>query len=509
MVFAGIMGVVTTLFAQTPVPARPPAGGAGFAGSMLEGCATDLSVLSPVSGWPVRWGGEWDVVAVGTEAERQAALDRWSAADAVLMAEVEVLREGLAARRGAPAPVVLRVLEQIDGLLDAAEDYGAPFRSPARRAENVGFAHRWEAEVVAPFLKALRRYERFLREDYLPGTRTEPGIGALPKGRECYREAVRRWTTLEVDIDTLAAVGYGELERLRERLVRAADPSWGATAEEILDHLREWEGPHPFAGPADVISRAEAAVARAREAAPRAFATVGNTEVDVIAMPPYMESSFPAGIYRPTGSDGRPAYWVNTSRAVERRLLSEVIAFHETVPGHHLNFSAVQAAGIERGRPFNSGFAEGWALYSEGVADELGLYSTRYDRVGYLAKQFWATSRLVVEPGLHLRGWSRKDAIDFMHENTAMAPAEIEQEVDRYVALPGQSLSYILGAMELRRIRARAEEQLGKDFDLRHFHDMVLLPGIRGLGEVAADVDRWVEGGGGSALDTTGAEEHD
>jgi uncharacterized protein (DUF885 family) len=170
--------------------------------------------------------------------------------------------------------------------------------------------------------------------------------------------------------------------------------------------------------------------------------------------------------------------------------MSEAIAFHEAIPGHHTSF-AVPASVRTVSTGFNSGFAEGWAIYAERLADEMGLYSSVIDRIGLVAKHLWATSRLLVEPGIHIHGWTREQAIDFLLGHTALSRAEIEIEVDRYVALPGQSLAYMLGYLELRRIREQAERRMGTRFDIREFHDIVLRLGVRSLGEVAEDVNRW------------------
>lgn len=162
------------------------------------------------------------------------------------------------------------------------------------------------------------------------------------------------------------------------------------------------------------------------------------------------------------------------------------------IPGHHTSFAVPAAAGSERGT-FNAGFAEGWAVYAETLADEMGLYSSTLDRIGLIAKRLWTTSRLIVEPGIHLHGWSRERAIAFMREHTALPRAEIELEVDRYVALPGQSLAYMLGYLEFRRMRREAQVRMGESFDIRKFHDVVLRPGRRPLPEVSRDVEQWIQ----------------
>ena len=171
--------------------------------------------------------------------------------------------------------------------------------------------------------------------------------------------------------------------------------------------------------------------------------------------------------------------------------MAEVIAFHETLPGHHIR----AALGLPAGR-FNSGYAEGWGIYAEYLADEMGLYASSTDRAGMMTKHLWAASRLVVEPGLHLRGWTRAQAIAFMRSHTALSDAEIAVEVDRYIASPGQSLSYMLGYDRIMSARQYAERVMGPRFDLRHFHQVVLGPGSRPLDEMVADVHRWADATG-------------
>lgn len=207
-------------------------------------------------------------------------------------------------------------------------------------------------------------------------------------------------------------------------------------------------------------------------------------------MPKYLQASAPAGYYVRAQGNTPARYIINSSRPNERRLMAEVIAFHEGVPGHHL-WSTYPRKKASTG--YNSGILEGWALYSEYLADEMELYSSTYDRQGMITKHLWAASRLIVEPGLHLRGWSREDAIRFMMENTVMSRTEVEIEVDRYIAMPGQSLSYILGADLILSERKSARNIMGNLFDISEFHDVILEPGVRSLPQVREDIRAWVQ----------------
>lgn len=277
--------------------------------------------------------------------------------------------------------------------------------------------------------------------------------------------------------------GHRLLAEARADLAKAAGVS-EAGLPALVAELRRGS---PGATRAEVLAVTEAAIARGRAAVPRAFDVDTLLPLVVESFPAEVEQDTVAGIYRQATDSAPAAYVVNLSRPEDRRLMAEVIAFHETFPGHHLAFSAQRSAGA-----FNSGFIEGWAIYAEYLADDLGLYATPRDRLGLHAKHMWAASRLIVEPGLHVRGWTRSQAIDFMRANTLLSDSEIAVEVDRYLALPGQSLSYMLGADRLRKARARAESMLGKAFDIRRFHKVVLDAGPRPLDAVDADVGRWI-----------------
>lgn len=207
-------------------------------------------------------------------------------------------------------------------------------------------------------------------------------------------------------------------------------------------------------------------------------------------MSQHIQESAPAGYYKGAQGSVPAQYIINTSRPGERRLMAEVLAFHEGIPGHYL-WDVYPRKIAETG--YNSGLHEGWAIYAEYLADELHLYSSTFDRQGMMAKHLWAASRLIVEPGLHLNGWSRDAAVKFMLDNTLLSKHEAEIEVDRYIAMPGQSLGYILGADLILSERGRARKILGKDFDLAQFHDVILQKGMRSLPQVRNDIRNWVE----------------
>ncbi len=472
--------------------ATPPQAGAGFGASPIGGCGTDLVLLNQVTGWQTEWPGEWAGIAAapGDAVARKAALTRWRAADAVLDADIRALDAGIARGRTAPTAVAQRVLQQ-------ARDLHAMLvagRGDVFVAGDSEFARQWRVVLVGEIAPAIARYTRFLETRYLPAIHEASALAALDDQGACFREATRWWTTLGLDSDAVEAIGERLLADTRAQLAALTD---GEPLADTLARLRATAATtYADTDDAALIAVSTAALERARTRLPSAFEKT-VAPIVVAPMQAHMQASFPAGFYRPGASIAdTAAYVINPSRPAERRLMAETIAFHEGLPGHHL-FHAYPRGG--HAGEFNSGLAEGWAIYAEQLADEMGLYSTSLDRQGMHAKHLWAASRLVIEPRLHSGRWSRQEAIDYMRATTALPDADIEIEIDRYLAMPGQSLSYMLGFDVLLRARERARARLGDRFDLRSFHSAVLAPGLRPLPEVEADIDRWAEARSGDA----------
>ena len=248
----------------------------------------------------------------------------------------------------------------------------------------------------------------------------------------------------------------------------------------------------------EVHAKAEEALARAAAAIPGWFGRLPRAACVVVDMPPHEEEHNTIAYYRQPAEDGsRPGqYYLNTSHPETRpRYEAEVLAYHESIPGHHLQIAIGQELeGLPAFRRHlgPTAFFEGWGLYTERLADEMGLYAGDLDRIGVLSFDAWRASRLVVDTGMHAMGWTRSQAIDYMLEHTALAPNNIGNEVDRYISMPGQALAYKTGQLELLRLRAEARERLGAAFDIRAFHDTVLENGAIGLTTLGEIVDAWI-----------------
>jgi uncharacterized protein (DUF885 family) len=456
----------------------------GFAATPMQKCETDLRDLNQVSGWQTAWPQQWRGIAASDGANVGQEIDHWSGASQALDEAVLRLRQGMMKGQTAPAAVVNRVWQQVDDLsidLQSSETHYFMEISKGTVAE------RWNDFVQNTLSPAVQTYRDFLLLEYLPAAQDVTGLSDITDGQDCFVHAVNWWTTLDLSTEEIEQKGHYWLEESQKALLETAKPS--DDFETILDRLRNFSRTNNTTE-TELLDISRKALSRAEENLTIIAHHSPGERIVIDLLPEHLRPSFPAGFFRPTNGAQPAAYVINPSRPNERRLMAEVIAFHEGLPGHYLFFAYPTDAEPDT---FNSGYVEGWAIYAEYVADELGLFSTTLDRQGMITKHLWSASRLIVEPGLHIHGWTREDAIDFMLERTVMSRTEIEIEVDRYLALPGQSLGYMLGADLLLSERDEAKARLGNRFDPRDFHHVILSGGMRSLPQVQQDIRNWVE----------------
>jgi uncharacterized protein (DUF885 family) len=466
-----------------------------LAGSVAyRACRTELWSVSAATGWHSNLPVLFEIQPVDTPEQRQQAVDRLSRLAGFIDVEIENLREGLALGYSAPRGNVPAVIEESRALL--AE--GSPLLSPAERAGDPQLRVRLQAVLDREVAPAVERYAHFLEGTYLARAREAIAVRANPGGDACYPAAVRHFATVDPGAERIHAKGLEQLERIRAEMQEIADAHFPG---ERLDDLLARLGTDPrftFRSREAVAEYARQALDRARAKMPEAFAALPRAGVEVRPYPAYREASG-TGEYISSSEDGtRPGIYYIAVRDPERRSIAgqESVLFHETYPGHHLQGAIALELG-DRVHPlarylWNSGYGEGWALYSERLADELGLYSGPVDRLGMLSDQAARAARLVVDSGIHVKGWSRQQAVDAMRAHTAWEPSDIEAEVDRYIAWPGQATAYMLGMLEIRRLRARAEAELGPAFDLRAFHARVLDSGAISLPMLAESIEAWI-----------------
>jgi len=373
-----------------------------------------------------------------------------------------------------------------------------PTEWPAK--ERVALAQEIRMVVADEIRPALDRYQRFLERELEPNARGPESVGLvhIPNGDHCYDARIQYYTGLALPAQALHEFGMTEVERINAEMRTLGKELFGTDdLAAIIEHLRTDRTLYYEDAPS-ILAKAREAVARARAALPRFFATLPRAEVVVAPTPEYEAPYSTIAYYRQPHADGsKPGeYVINTFKPeVRPRFEMEVLAYHEAIPGHHLQIAiSMERSELPafRRHTGNTAFVEGWALYSERLADEMGLYSGPLDRMGMLSYDAWRASRLVVDTGIHALGWTREQAETFMLAHTALTRDNIVNEVDRYITWPGQALAYKVGQQTILQLRERAKTELGDRFDLPGFHDAVLTHGAVSLPVLKASVEAWI-----------------
>jgi uncharacterized protein (DUF885 family) len=459
-------------------------------------CRYPLWSVGQMSGLQVRFANLAQVQPVGTETARREALARFAALPAYVATQIDNLREGLGLGYTQAAVNVKQVIAQLDRLLATPPDK-SPYASPAERDADPAFRAAWLALVQRDIDPALARYRDFLRDEYLPRARAAFGVSANPDGAACYRAAIRSATTLPLDPAEVHRQGERELARIREEMRVVARRAFGTDDLPAVLKRLSTDPAYLHRDRESVTAQATQAMARAKAALPRAFGLLPRSDVTVEPIPAYQERTA-AAHYLAAALDGsRPATYRIRLFDAEKQSVStgESTAFHEAVPGHHLQIDiALQRADNPRIARFvgNGAFSEGWALYAERLADELGLYGSDVSRLGWLSNAAWRAVRLVVDSGIHAFGWDRQRAIDALRASTVLGEQQAAQEIDRYISWPAQATSYMVGYLEIARLRAESERRLGERVDLRAFHDRVLENGSVPLPVLRRHVEAWL-----------------
>jgi len=438
---------------------------------------------------------------LGDEAAAAAWIARLEAIPAYYARETENMRRGIRTGMTQPRRTVERAIADVRGQIVQADDRTpllAPFRNmpqsfPAdRRAALEARARDVLQSKVRPAQQLLLR---FLEQDYLPAARPDIGIGSAPQGREYYAYLVRRHTSTTMTPAAIHALGEREVKRIRARMDQTiAQTGFKGTFQEFLASVRQ--DPRFYVGAAEYGEKCSEVAKRADFAMPRYFGKLPRLSYGVLPIPAGLESS--SNGYLPGSPEQGVAGMVVYKPWMAEKMPTFGIAawvLHEGVPGHHHQISLSQElTDLPEFRRADdvTAYVEGWGLYSEYLGEEMGIYRDPYEQFGRLSLEIWRACRLVVDTGMHVMGWSRDRAMACLQENSALAPAEIEFEVDRYIAWPGQALAYKIGELKIIELRQRAATKLGAGFDLRAFHDLVLGAGPMPLDLLEARVDRWI-----------------
>ncbi len=356
-------------------------------------------------------------------------------------------------------------------------------------------AERVIAEEIAPRRKA---FAVFMETEYLPKARPQIGISSLPNGKAYYEALVRHHTTTDMTPDEIHELGLKEVARIRGLMDGVMkETGFKGSFAEFLTFLRT--DPQFYATSREqLLEKASEIAKRADDKLPGLFLTLPRLSYGVRPVPKEMEEGYTTGRYFPGSPEMGVAggYMVNTSHLDQRALYElPALTLHEAAPGHHIQIALAQELKSLRYFRRNgdaTAFTEGWGLYAEYLGEEMGLYRTPYERFGRLSYEMWRACRLVADTGIHWKGWDIEQARKCFTENSALSEHNIQTELERYISWPGQALGYKIGELKLKALRARAEERLGAQFDVRRFHDEVLLAGAMPLGMLESRIDTWI-----------------
>lgn len=350
-------------------------------------------------------------------------------------------------------------------------------------------------DLVAP---AYARFARFVREDYAPHGRLDPGLWASPDGEARYRFAVRHQTTTDSTAEQIHQLGLQSVGEIETEMLGIAKAQGFADLESFNRHIREDPKLHAGSGK-QLLDLYTHYRDQMYGKLPELFGHLPKTTLAVVPMEAYLSADGVPADYSPGAGDASRPGRINVNEyAPEKRLLLnvEAIAYHEGVPGHHMQFSIAQElAGLPPFRRYTldlNAYTEGWAFYAERLGKEAGFYQDPYSEYGRLQNEMWRSVRWVVDTGVHAKHWTRQQMVDFFHRHTAMDDQNIETEVDRYIAWPAQALSYKMGQMRILSLRERAQRELGSRFDLRAFHDAVLDQGPLPLDMLTDKINAWI-----------------
>ena len=456
-------------------------------------CRTDLWNINQMGGWHSGYSQIAQLQPVGTTELREQSLTRWSKMTAYIDLEIEHLGHGLELGYSAPKSVVQRVIDQVDGLL-SLEIEKSPFYSPALRDDDEEFAAATRELVTNQIYPALQRYRDFLAGSYMESAREELSVTANPDGLACYEASLQAYTTLARSGKEVFELGQATVAANKARVIELGQAAYGLDDfNEILDKAKA-DPSDSFSDKDELLQFSRDMVQRAQSEMPNWVGKMPTVAVEVVPFEEHEEGTGMSAHYRPGNADRPGEYRIPLYKPEDQsRGNAEATAFHEAWPGHHLQVAVGQS--VEGLHPITqiiwfSGPGEGWARYSEALAEEMGLYTTT---TGPIKRRAWPARGMVVDPGIHLFGWTRDEAIDFMMESGRFPESMGDEMVDRIAILPGQLTAYDSGGLEILALRKMAEVTMGDDFDIREFHDRILENGTIPLLQLRAHVEAWLE----------------
>ena len=417
---------------------------------------------------------------------------------------IEQMRAGMARGITVPRPAVAKVVSQLRGIVTAnlpdnifwAPVAAMPKEISAKDRRRIG--DEYTAALTKEVLPAYARLADFIEKDYLPASRTTVGWADLPDGQAWYRWRIRGATTMDMPAEEIHQLGLSEVARIRgEMLIVKNQVGFKGDLDAFFKFLEE--DPQFYFKNEDELLDAYRGVKRRIDALlPKLFADFPKADYEIRPVEAFRAESAAGGSYQAASPDGkRPGiFYINTHNLrAQPRFGLETLSLHEASPGHHFQISIQQElTDLPRIRRFNGyvSYSEGWALYAESLGKELGVFTDPYQWYGRLSDEMLRAMRLVVDTGLHAKGWTREQAIQYMLDNSSLAESDVTAEVERYIVWPGQALGYKLGQLHISALRARAQAKLGGAFDVREFHSQILRDGSVPMDVLTAKIDRWI-----------------
>lgn len=443
-------------------------------------------------------------VKMKTEQDYQDYLARLHALPQYFEQQIAWMNKGIAAGITQPQ-VVLKGFEQsiLAFIKNTPEEssYYQPFKQfPAH------FTHALQAKLQQQGKQAIKekvfpsykKYYHFMVEHYQPMARKNIAATSLPKGKNYYQNRVQHYTTLPISADEIHQIGLNEVARIKkDMLTIITELGFDGSFADFIQYLRT--DPQFYAKTPKALLKEAAYLAKKMDGKlPKLFKTLPRTPYSVDPVPANIAPKYTTGRYSPPNrEDQAGSYWVNTYRLDRRPLyVLPALTLHEAVPGHHLQGSIAKEMNNVaefRNNTYISAFGEGWGLYAEYLGIEAGMYETPYQQFGRLTYEMWRACRLVVDTGIHSKGWTRQQAIDYLAENTALSLHNVTTEIDRYISWPAQALSYKMGEITIKKLRNKAEKALGEHFDLRIFHDKILENGSMPLSMLEKVISKYIE----------------
>lgn len=458
----------------------------------LRTCNQHLWSVNHIAGWQVLFQAMAHAQPVGDAPKRANAITRWQAFPAYIDSDIAGLRQGLRQGYSVPRPVVTRVIGQLDKLLALPVEQ-SPFFAPARTDSDAAFQARFRAIVADGIYPALKRYRDFLSQDYLPAARDTLGLDALPDGAACYQALLRHHTTLDRTPAEVVATGEAAVARNLSEIAAIGQARFGTGHLPAILKAMQAAPENRFNSPRELLDFSNLVLARTIALSASAFESLPRQPTAIEPLPEMQAGSGMPAHYQSQSDPAKPGlyilpldHWMTDTKGE-----AEIAVVHETIPGHHLQTALTkelvgQAPLLQIS--MNTAYVEGWGRYSERLAEELGVYGTDQAKV---SRRAWMARGMVVDPGIHVFGWTRERAVAYLLESGRFEMDTAEAMVDRIAAAPGQLTSYDSGGLEIAALRAESEQALGACFDLKRFHQQLLSGGVLPLKALRERIVQW------------------